>query len=114
MRASASDRWPVATALLLLALSERSALAQDLGVGAGARPALRRVGVAVPARPGAGAVALTALGGVTEPLTDEDSTHLRLGATAAAAVNAARFLDFAARLDARYDRHSSDERGSDD
>ena len=104
----------MAAALLLLALSERRAVAQDLGTGTGARPALRRVGVPVPARPGAGAVALTVLGGVTEPLTDADAAHLRIGTSAAAAVHAARFLDFAARLDARYDRHSSDDRGSDD
>jgi hypothetical protein len=39
---------------------------------------------------------------------------LRIGGAVAAAVHAARFLDLAARLDTRYDRHESDERGSDD
>src|SRR5688572_13885489 len=114
MRASVPERWPALAAFLLLALSERHALAQDLGVGQAARPALRRVGVPVPGRAGAGALAVTAAGGVTEPLSDADSPHVRVAGTAAAAVNAARFLDFAARFDARYDRHSSDSLGSDD
>ena len=113
MQASASDAR-AAAALALLLLAARPALAADVGVGAAARPALGRVGVAEPGRAGAVAGAVSLSGGVTEPLNDDDSAHVRGATTLAAAVNAARMLDFAARFDARYDRHARDERGVDD
>src|SRR5688572_14908991 len=114
MQASASDRWPAAACSLLLLLGAGPARASDVGPGSSARPALHRAGVPETSRAGTVTAAVTVSGGVTEALSDADSAHGRAAASGAAAVSVARFLDFGARLQARYDRHASDARGADD
>lgn len=103
---------------LLLALlatgAPVTADAADAGAGDRARPALRRVGVPEPGKAGSVAVAVDLSGGVTEALADNDATHERFGARAAATVDVTRWLDFGAWLSGRYDRHPRDARGADD
>lgn len=88
--------------------------AAEAGPGDRARPALRRVGVPEPGKPGALAVAIDASGGITEALQSTDGAHERFAGTVAAAVDAAPWLDFGAWLGGRYDLHPRDARGKDD
>lgn len=113
MWASASERRSLTAALVALALAP-GAHAEGVGDGSRARSALGRVGVPALGRPGAAAVAADLNGGFTEALADGDSAHTRVGAGAAVAVDAARFLNLGLRLGGRYDRHGTDERGTDD
>lgn len=99
--------------LLLTGVPER-ARAAEAGPGDRARPALRRVGVPEPGKPGALALAVDAGGGVTEALKSDDGAHERFAATLAAAVAATPWLDFGAWLGGRYDLHPRDARGKDD
>lgn len=99
--------------LALVALAA-PAFGVEVGTGEAARPALRRVAAPETGKPGTVAVAADAKGGVTEALTDNDSAHARLGAGVAAAVDAAGWLNFGARLSGRYDLHARDAHGKDD
>lgn len=82
MQVGATERYSAAACALLVLLAAAPARASDVGPGAGARPALRRVGVPETSRAGAAAAALTVSGGVTEPLSDTDSAHGRAAASA--------------------------------
>lgn len=99
--------------LALVALAGPS-LAVEAGLGEAARPALRRVAAPEAGEPGSLAVAADLSGGVTEGLSDTDSAHTRVAAGVAATVDAARWLDFGARLRGRYDTHPRDADGKDD
>jgi hypothetical protein len=113
MPARASERFAASVALTLLALSA-PARAVDVGAGERARSALGSVDVVEPGEPG-GIVAAAGLnGGVTEGLSDTDSAHARFCGTAAAAVDATRWLNLGAWLRGRYDLHPRDVRGVDD
>ncbi|HXK18445.1 MAG TPA: carboxypeptidase-like regulatory domain-containing protein, partial [Polyangiaceae bacterium] len=90
------------------------ASAQDLGAGQRARSSFARVGVPEPGTAGAVAAAAGLSGGVTEALSKSDSAHERFGASAAASVDVARFLNVGAWVLGRYDRHPHDARGKDD
>jgi hypothetical protein len=53
-------------------------------------------------------------GGMTEALAASDAAHVRLGGEVGASVDAAPWLNFGGYVEARYDRHQADARGSDD
>jgi len=99
--------------LVALASCALATLAHAAGVGDGerAQPALKRVGVAQPGKPGDFAAAVDLGGGFTESLESGDSAHGRAAASAAASVDAARFLQFALLVRGRYDRHSHGDDG---
>ncbi len=98
-------------AFLLVALP---AAGVEAGAGDHARPALHRVGVPEPGKPGAVSVASDLSAGVTESLASSDAAHARFAARAAAAVDATRWLNFGAWVSGRYDLHPRDAHGSDD
>ena len=118
--ASAAKRLPAsaflpALAILFLALPVTATVTGvEVGTGERARPALHRVGVVEPGKPGAVSVASDVSAGVTESLADTDAAHARFAAHAAAAVDATRWLNVGAYLNGRYDLHPRDEHGRDD
>jgi len=116
MPGSVVERSPVGAGLLGLALAgvPLPARAAEAGPGERARPALRRVGIAQPGKPGALAVAVDASGGLTEALQPKDGAHERFAAGLAAAVDATNWLDFGAWVGGRYDLHPRDSVGNDD
>jgi hypothetical protein len=114
MLAAASKRWPLLSLLLACGLSARPALALEPGPGKWARPALASVPVADAGPAGGLVVAADLAAGLTEALADEDATHQRLAASAAASVNATRWLNVGLLIDGRYDRHGPDSEGRDD
>jgi len=90
------------------------ASAQDLGSGQRARSSFVRVGVPEPGKPGSVVAAAGLGGGVTEGLSKSDSAHARLSGSAAASVDATRFLNVGVWASGRYDLHPRDARGRDD
>jgi Carboxypeptidase regulatory-like domain len=103
-----------ATSALALVLVAFPAHGVEVGAGERARPALHRVGVVEPGKPGTLSVASDLSAGVTESLSDTDAAHARFAARAAATVDATRWLNVGAWVGGRYDRHPSDAHGSDD
>jgi hypothetical protein len=111
VESSSVGAWLLGLALAAVPLPARAA---EAGPGERARPALRRVGIAQPGKPGALAVAVDASGGLTEALQPKDGAHERFAAGLAAAVDATRWLDFGAWVGGRYDLHPRDAIGNDD
>jgi hypothetical protein len=111
VRRSLTGVWLLGLALAGVPLEARAAEASP---GERAMPALRRVGIAQPGKPGALAVAVDASGGLTEALQAKDGAHERFAAGLAAAVDATRWLDFGAWVGGRYDLHPRDSVGNDD
>lgn len=94
----------------MLALA-RGASAEGVGEGTRARSALGRVGVPSVGEAGKLAAAVDLSGGYTESLSSGDSAHTRVAASAAAAIDAARFLNLGLWLGGRYDRHAHGDDG---
>lgn len=113
MPAGAADRRHSGVLALGLALVARVGAAEP-GDGNHARPALRDVPIAAAGRAGSVGAAVDVGLGVTEPLTDADSSHQRAALSAAAGVDATRWLNVGLLVDGRYDRHGEDEQGRDD
>lgn len=114
MLASASERRHFVLGALSCVLLVRPAFATGPGDGNRARPALLSAPVAAPGDAGHLAAAVDLGLGVTEPLTEADSSHQRLGFGAAASVDASKWLSLGLSLSGRYDRHGRDEQGRDD
>ncbi|HVY30616.1 MAG TPA: carboxypeptidase-like regulatory domain-containing protein [Polyangiaceae bacterium] len=95
----------------MLALA-RGASAEGVGEGTRARSALGRVGVPSEGKAGNVAAAVDLSGGYTEALSSDDSAHARVAASAAAAVDAARFLNVGVWLGGRYDHHADGDDGT--
>jgi hypothetical protein len=90
-----------------LLVAARAEAADSTGTAADAQPGLRRVGVAERATPlAAGTIGY----GYTEPQTDDDGAHHRLGLKLAGAAGIA-WLNVAGAIDARYDLHQDDSGG---
>lgn len=110
MWAFASNRHRLRAGIALLALS-RGAWADGVGEGSRARSALGRVGVPGEGKAGNVAAAVDLSGGYTEALSSGDSAHTRVAASAAAAVDAARFLNVGLWFAGRYDHHGHGDDG---
>lgn len=100
-----------AGAVLLCCLAAHG---QELGGDQRARTGLYRVGAPQLGTPGKLTLAAGASGGISEGLSRGDSVHGRVAGSAAVSLDAARFLNFGAWLNGRYDRHPHDADGKDD
>lgn len=87
---------------------------EKLGVSSNALPGVHRVGIVDKRDPGELSAATTVGYGMTEAQSPTDGTHHRLLSRLAGAAALWDWLSVGLSVDGRYDRHPSDERGSDD